>query len=118
VAARMQRKSVKQPNGRTRYSGEIVRRKGDVYNVDYAVTGSSPGTPDDPKCPLLPIFCDTMERTTKLESGLRIICSSLPDRRQNYPSKGNNKFIGSGGSIHCGIGNDFKFTENGIERKD
>jgi hypothetical protein len=33
-------------------------------------------------------------------------------------AKGNNKFLGSGGSIHCGIGNDFKFTENAIERKD
>jgi hypothetical protein len=33
-------------------------------------------------------------------------------------AKGDNKFLGSGGSIHCGIGNDFKFTENGIERKD
>jgi hypothetical protein len=32
-------------------------------------------------------------------------------------AKGDNKFLGSGGSIHCGIGNDFKFTENGIERK-
>lgn len=30
--------------------------KGDVYDVDCAVTGSSPGTPSDPKCPLLPIF--------------------------------------------------------------
>jgi hypothetical protein len=33
-------------------------------------------------------------------------------------AKGDNKFLGSGGSIHCGIGNDFKFTANGIERKD
>jgi hypothetical protein len=33
-------------------------------------------------------------------------------------AKGGNKFLGSGGSIHCGIGNDFKFTEDGIERKD
>jgi hypothetical protein len=38
----------------------VVRNKGDVYNVDSAVTGSSPGTPDDPNCPLLPIFCETM----------------------------------------------------------
>jgi hypothetical protein len=37
VASRMQRKSVKQSNGRTTHSGEIVRRKGDVYNVDCAV---------------------------------------------------------------------------------
>jgi hypothetical protein len=33
-------------------------------------------------------------------------------------AKGNNKFLGSGGSIHCGIGNDFKFTENGMQRID
>jgi ABC-type branched-subunit amino acid transport system substrate-binding protein len=35
-----------------------------------------------------------------------------------FQAKGDNKFLGSGGSIHCGIGNDFKFIENGIERKD
>jgi hypothetical protein len=33
-------------------------------------------------------------------------------------AKGDNKFLGSGGSIHCGIGNDFKFTANGVERID
>jgi hypothetical protein len=33
-------------------------------------------------------------------------------------ANGDNKFLGSAGSIHCGIGNDFKFTENGIERID
>jgi hypothetical protein len=33
-------------------------------------------------------------------------------------AKGDNKVFGSGGSIHRGIGNDFKFTENGMERKD
>jgi hypothetical protein len=38
--------------------------------------------------------------------------------RDVIQAKGNNKFLGSGGSIHCGIGNDFKFTENGIERID
>jgi hypothetical protein len=59
-----------------------------------------------------------MERTTKLESGLRIY-SSLSDCRQRLiQAKGDNKFLGSGGSIHSGIGNDFKFTENGVERKD
>jgi hypothetical protein len=30
-------------------------------------------------------------------------------------AKGDHKFIGSGGSIHCGIGNHFEFTENSIE---
>jgi hypothetical protein len=33
-------------------------------------------------------------------------------------AEGDNKFLGSGGSIHCGIGKDFKETENGIKRKD
>jgi hypothetical protein len=33
-------------------------------------------------------------------------------------AKGDNKFLGSGSSIHCGIGNDFKFTANGVERID
>jgi hypothetical protein len=38
-------------------------------------------------------------------------------------AKGKHKFLGSGACwsasmIHCGIGNDFKFTENGIERID
>jgi hypothetical protein len=33
-------------------------------------------------------------------------------------AKGNNKLLGSGGTIHCGIRNDFKFTANGIERID
>jgi hypothetical protein len=33
-------------------------------------------------------------------------------------AKGNKKFLGSSGSTHCGIGNDLKFTENGIERID
>jgi hypothetical protein len=31
-----------------------------LTTVDCAVTGSSPGTPDDPTCPLLPIFCDAI----------------------------------------------------------
>jgi hypothetical protein len=33
-------------------------------------------------------------------------------------AKGDNKFLGSGGSIHCGIRNDLKKTANGIERID
>jgi hypothetical protein len=33
-------------------------------------------------------------------------------------AKGDNEFLGSGGNIHCGIRNDFKFTANGLERKD
>jgi hypothetical protein len=33
------------------------------------------------------------------------------------PAKGYNKFLGSGWSIHRGIGNDFKFLDDGTERK-
>jgi hypothetical protein len=56
VASRIQRKAVRQPDGNVKFCGDVIRRKGDVYDVDCAVTGSSPGTPNDPKCPLLPIF--------------------------------------------------------------
>jgi ABC-type branched-subunit amino acid transport system substrate-binding protein len=33
-------------------------------------------------------------------------------------AKGDKKFLGSGGSIHCGITNNFRPTENGFERFD
>jgi hypothetical protein len=33
-------------------------------------------------------------------------------------AEGDNKFLGSGGSIHCGIRNDSNLQKNGIERKD
>ena len=56
LAARNQRAAVRQANGSIRYTGPLVRKKGDVYDVDCAVTGSSEGTPDNPKCALLPIF--------------------------------------------------------------
>ena len=58
VADRLVREAAKQPDGRVRYCGKVVRKKGDVYNVDCAVTGSSSGSVADPKCPLLPIFHD------------------------------------------------------------
>ena len=56
AAARQQKAAVRQTDGSVKYCGEVLREKGDVYDVDCAVTGSSPGTPSDPKCPLLPIF--------------------------------------------------------------
>jgi hypothetical protein len=56
-----------------------------------------------------------MERTTKL-SFAYIQAYRIADKV--IQAKGNNKFLGSGESIHCGIGNDFKFTKNGIERID
>jgi hypothetical protein len=33
-------------------------------------------------------------------------------------AKGDNKFLGAGGNIHCGIRKDFKSTANGLERFD
>jgi hypothetical protein len=59
VASKTQRKAVRQLDGSIRFNGEIIRNKGDVYNVDCAVTGSNSGTSaSDPKCPLLPIFLE------------------------------------------------------------
>jgi hypothetical protein len=218
VAARRQRKAVKDKDtGRITYSGDTVREKGEVYNVDCAVTGSNTGTPDDPKCPLLPIFqdaifpiveklvglngkyegytpvfqgdnagphidatyqtaikghcetkgwhwkpqaaqmphmnvldlsvfpCMSKRHTQKSREcgGSRVlpvdeiwenaedVWKELPNSKvasayvQAYriadkviQAKGDNEFLGSGGNIHCGIRNDFKFTANGLERKD
>ena len=56
IADREQRAAVRNENGQVRFSGEILRRKDDLYLVDCAVTGSSCGTPMDPKKPLLPEF--------------------------------------------------------------
>ena len=56
VAAKMQKACVFQADGTRKYNGEVIRKKGDIYDVDCAVTGSNEGTPDNPKCPLLPIF--------------------------------------------------------------
>ena len=35
VASKTQRRAVKQPNGSIKYSGEIVRRKNNVFNFDH-----------------------------------------------------------------------------------
>ena len=56
VAVKTQRVGVQKLDGTIKYDGEIVRRKGDVYDVDCAVTGTNEGAVDDPKCPLLPIL--------------------------------------------------------------
>jgi hypothetical protein len=60
VASKTQRKSVRQPDGSIRYNGDIIRNKGEVYNVDCCVTGTSSGTPSTPQCPLLPVFLETI----------------------------------------------------------
>ena len=60
VASKMKRKDVTYTGGRTTYSGEVMHRKGYVYHVDYAVTGSNYCTPDDPACPLLSTFIENI----------------------------------------------------------
>jgi hypothetical protein len=57
IADKEQRKGVRQPNGRMKFVGEILRRKGDAYLVDCCVTaGSNEGTADDPKFPMKKLF--------------------------------------------------------------
>jgi len=56
VAKKQVRAAVRQPEGNVTYSGEVLRRKGDLYLVDCAVTGSDPGTADKPKFPLKSLF--------------------------------------------------------------
>ena len=58
VADKVVRASRRDENSQLVYDGDVVRRKDDLYKVNCAVTGSSEGTVNDPKCPLLPIFCD------------------------------------------------------------
>jgi hypothetical protein len=56
IADKEQRKGVRQLNGKIKFLGEILRRKGDPYLVDCCVTGSNEGTADDPKFPLKKLF--------------------------------------------------------------
>jgi hypothetical protein len=52
IADTEQRKGARQPNGKMKFNGEILRRKGEPYLVDCCVTGSNEGTTEDPKFPL------------------------------------------------------------------
>jgi hypothetical protein len=56
IAKQMVREAVRQADGSIKYSGPVVRKKGDLYLVDCAVTGSNPGTLDNPKFPLKGLF--------------------------------------------------------------
>ena len=56
VAGRLQKASQRNADSKLVYDGEVIRRKGDLYKVDYNVTGSSCGTKDDPKFALLNYF--------------------------------------------------------------
>jgi len=58
IAKRTQRKRVYSKDGSWTNSGPIVRRKGEAYSVDVAVTGSNNGNSSDPKFTLLQWFED------------------------------------------------------------
>jgi hypothetical protein len=56
VARKQVKQRERQPDGSMRETGPILRRKGELYKVDCNVTGSSRGTPDDPKFALKDLF--------------------------------------------------------------
>ena len=60
VAKRMVRQRVRQRSGSFRATGEIIRQKGDLFLVEYAVTGSEEGTSDNPKFSLKQLFETTI----------------------------------------------------------
>ena len=65
VANKRVKQSTRDESGRVKYDGPIIREKDDVYQVDCAVAGSSEGNTNDPKCPLLPIFRETIFKQTE-----------------------------------------------------
>mmetsp|Transcript_31480 Transcript_31480/g.45865 ORF Transcript_31480/g.45865 Transcript_31480/m.45865 type:complete len:197 (+) Transcript_31480:1130-1720(+) len=60
VAKRMVRQRVRQRDGSFRATGEIIRQKGDLFLVDYAVNGSEEGAYDNPKFSLKQLFETTI----------------------------------------------------------
>jgi hypothetical protein len=56
IAQKMLREYELQDDGTMRRAGPVIRRKGDAFLVDCAVTGSSEGTDADPKFPLIRLF--------------------------------------------------------------
>ncbi|CAJ1931219.1 unnamed protein product [Cylindrotheca closterium] len=56
VAKKLVRQGVRQDDGSIKRTGAVIREKGDLYLVDCNVTGSSEGTPDDPKFALKKLF--------------------------------------------------------------
>ncbi|CAJ1965501.1 unnamed protein product [Cylindrotheca closterium] len=56
VAKKLVRQAVRQDDGSIKRTGAVIREKGDLYLVDCNVTGSSEGTPDDPKFALKKLF--------------------------------------------------------------
>jgi hypothetical protein len=69
IAEKEVRQAVRQENGKLKYTGPIVRRKGDAYLVDCCVTGSKVGTADDPKFPLLNLFRECIFPMIEMEVG-------------------------------------------------
>jgi hypothetical protein len=72
---------VRQPDGSTKQNGPVVRMKGDKYLVDCAVTGSNPGTADDPKFPLIDVF---REYVFPKVSALVAVGGSMKDTLQSF----------------------------------
>jgi len=60
IAKRQQRESRKTDEGKTKYDGDVIRRKGDVYLVDTTVTGLDEGMSDKPKFSLKSLFKDVI----------------------------------------------------------
>jgi hypothetical protein len=69
IAEKEVREAVRQEDGKLKYNGPIVRRKGDAYLVDCCVTGSKVGTADDPKYPLQNLFRECIFPMIELEVG-------------------------------------------------
>jgi len=62
-AAKIAKKTVRKSrwiDGKVRYDGDIVRRKGDSYLVDVTVSGSDDGCSSHPKFALLRLFVDVL----------------------------------------------------------
>ena len=94
VAKRAVRQNVRQSDGSLRAIGPIIRKKGDLYLVDCAVTGDNMGTPEDPKFSLKALFEKTIfpsigklvERGGKYE-GYKVIIqgdNAGPHQEQKY----------------------------------
>ena len=54
------RQATKDENGKVRFNGPIVRKKGQPFMVDTTMTGSECGTSDNPKFSLLKFFMEVV----------------------------------------------------------
>ena len=71
IAKKQVRESRRDEDDNLKYDGPVVRNKGDMYMVDCNVTGSDPGTSDQPKFSLKGLFHDVIFPKVKalVESG-------------------------------------------------